>query len=879
MSCALLAFAFAADPSPSAIARAVRELGAPKYDDRERAMRFLWTAGEAAEPALREALKSGDAEIVSRARDLLDKIPFGITPDSPKQFVELIAAARTGGPANFAAVAPRLLDLGPRGVDVAEKIIQRIGTDERQRKALHGVIDRESWRVAPYLIARGDEGPVLALLERAARSGALDPDMKAVQHYCAWLAIHDRAAAELPAWRARAAEDPGAAVIAYQLARFSGDTAAACAMADRTGRDELREAALLDAGAWADLAVLPPPGVERRPVLLGLRMLYQQLAGQPGAEAAFEELKKLPLNDGSATSGPAVFRALMYAGRIDDALAILNSAPATESAFLKFELLCQRRQFTDAFAAFDRTVPSRGAARWARDAALIRIHQQLGEAAKVEEILDRLPRAPAHGNDVAPMQNLIEQLAALGRAEEARPLAASLLQLDGTPAIVLAKLFPKTPAAAGLWWRVVRVRHPAEGTRESIDRVAALLDRRLAAPAGREMLTAAIAFANDRSPAEAPLLLQALAEACQAAGLPDDARTLMADAARRLDAVSGWLRLGDLLAEQQRFAESAAAYDSAWNKDERRALPLWLAGWARQQAGDARGRDACDRAHRLMLGDEMARGAFVEELLKRIAFGPEMAVAIRRERKLIVALGDLSSVRARSAQGGLAADPPPGADRLQAAGDAQRYLIRLLRSNVSFRQPDSYLIVLHQLHDHRARGLLARGEVEAAVQAASAASALLPGDTSPAEYLVPDLVKLGRSAEADRVYREPAGVLDKLIADYPQSAAFRNSRAWLAARCRRDLPLAVEHARAAVAARPDAAAYHDTLAEALFQSGDQAGAKAAIQKAIELEPKDRKYRQHRARIEAGDLNMPVQGISRSSNGRFPNRRPAGCGST
>src|SRR5687768_8841301 len=98
-----------AAPSPDEIARAVRQPGDEDYHVRERASRWLWAAGPAAEPALREGLKSADAEVVARCRDLLDKIPYGITPDMPRRYAELIAAARRGGAAVWPSVAPELL--------------------------------------------------------------------------------------------------------------------------------------------------------------------------------------------------------------------------------------------------------------------------------------------------------------------------------------------------------------------------------------------------------------------------------------------------------------------------------------------------------------------------------------------------------------------------------------------------------------------------------------------------------------------------------------------------------------------------------------------------------------------------------------------------
>jgi tetratricopeptide (TPR) repeat protein len=123
--------------------------------------------------------------------------------------------------------------------------------------------------------------------------------------------------------------------------------------------------------------------------------------------------------------------------------------------------------------------------------------------------------------------------------------------------------------------------------------------------------------------------------------------------------------------------------------------------------------------------------------------------------------------------------------------------------------------------------------------------------------MVPELVKRNRAADADKVFHATTDVLDKLCTDYPQSAEFRNRRAWLAARCRRDLPAAKELAQKAVALQPTIAPYFETLAEVCFQSGDKAGALAAIDKAINLDPKNRNWPLQRARFEAGDPNSPL----------------------
>ena len=113
--------------------------------------------------------------MVARVRDLLDKIPYGITPESPRRFVELIATARTGGFEGWKEVVPQLLDLGPTGLDLAEKLADRLGSDNRDRASRRKILDGEVWRITPNLIARGEMSRVEELLERGARGARSIP--------------------------------------------------------------------------------------------------------------------------------------------------------------------------------------------------------------------------------------------------------------------------------------------------------------------------------------------------------------------------------------------------------------------------------------------------------------------------------------------------------------------------------------------------------------------------------------------------------------------------------------------------------------------------------------------------------------------------------
>src|SRR5436309_1494785 len=75
----------AAPPTEQEIRQAVEQLGDKRFAVREKASKFLWNAGPAAELALKKAAQSTDAETSRRAKAILDKFDYGIFPDTPKE--------------------------------------------------------------------------------------------------------------------------------------------------------------------------------------------------------------------------------------------------------------------------------------------------------------------------------------------------------------------------------------------------------------------------------------------------------------------------------------------------------------------------------------------------------------------------------------------------------------------------------------------------------------------------------------------------------------------------------------------------------------------------------------------------------------------------
>src|SRR5688572_571793 len=99
VSAALWQAAVAAPSSRYEIARAIENLGAGDFEKREAATELLWKAGKGAEEALRQAVKSADPEVRTRAEALLARLRLGIRPETPPEVAVLIDQFRFGGTA------------------------------------------------------------------------------------------------------------------------------------------------------------------------------------------------------------------------------------------------------------------------------------------------------------------------------------------------------------------------------------------------------------------------------------------------------------------------------------------------------------------------------------------------------------------------------------------------------------------------------------------------------------------------------------------------------------------------------------------------------------------------------------------------------------
>ncbi|MBP85759.1 MAG: hypothetical protein CMJ64_03425 [Planctomycetaceae bacterium] len=178
----------------------------------------------------------------------------------------------------------------------------------------------------------------------------------------------------------------------------------------------------------------------------------------------------------------------------------------------------------------------------------------------------------------------------------------------------------------------------------------------------------------------------------------------------------------------------------------------------------------------------------------------------------------------------LARDPSRTADQWQ------QYSFDALHIAFPFLGDRSYLNMPRLIHKFRAVAAIRAEDWTTARREFDLALNAMPNDTAIVEELVPLLDAGGQRELGDAVVKKVVEHYRAVVEKYPNSASFHNNLAWAAARCHRQLDLALEHAKKAVELEPATGSYLDTLAEVHFHLGDRDQAVKLSERAVELRP-------------------------------------------
>jgi len=873
MAWSVLLFARAGDadaaeapPSEQQIADAIRDLGHEQFTVREQASRFLIEAGRAAEPALNEALKSNDPEVVARARRILRRFMLGIYPDTPRDVVELIGKFYRGDADAKHAALDRLMAMGR--LETVMKLI-KAEPDATLRQALTKNLVKDLDSVGGGLFLAGNWSRAEDLLAL----GAVDE--RGMRNHAAYWLMRGQIDAAIERTRRAAAAGPGDLDRRHLvfLLRAKGDLEAALAVAEKTEDPELIEPLLFELGRWPELArrydkqVRQPDGSLAGGVVeLGFAAAYHRLAGNCDEfEAAVAAIGRL------AESKPNKLRdcaeALLINERYEEAVELYRK----HGGDIQFDILCRQRRYREAFREIGIEDPGAKLVPWQLDGPEsadnpfaqppkrfslgIRVAPVLVKLDRRDEargLLNELARAAEQSGDLS-MQPVCSAEVELGWVDEACRHAALELARRNSPSL-LRTLFPEHDDAAQVWWTFLRKRDPEQPAEQTLDRIRSLLGVPRAAQGGeapdnswREDVTAADQAGETLGGRTGREWLAALADTCLIHGDRRLARQYLERAAEAEPAADICLRLGDLLAEDGAGAEAASWYRRAWDADPKQPLGLYLAGRQLDESGqNEEGRRLMEVARLAPLGNERTRYQLAKGLGDR-----GLDEEATRQWEWILRTGAFRSWSVNEA-GKYLGNQASGKDNHRAAAYWERLLLSCLQTSTGIIDVSGYLQVIHVIHKARARGFLAEGRIAEAVRELEAARAALPGETKLAMDMVPKLDELGEKDHADALFDRVFAALREICEDFPQSPTWRNNAAWMAARCNRKLDEALAHAQRATALAPDKAAYLDTLAEVHFRRGEPEKAVELARRCIELEPEREFYREQLERFEKGE---------------------------
>ena len=301
-------------------------------------------AGKDALPALREAARSTDREIAHRAKKILDRVRWGLTPETPPEVEELVWQYRFGDWERKRKAIERLIQLS----DLAYPTLLAIVSAETEQDIRSYILRQLGTKLDDairHVIIRGDLPVARRLLEAQALSG----QETSIRNFVAFLDRHDELDDELARFRDRphnGADAVPARILTY-LQRANADLMAAKATAEKSGDARFVDAILYEAGDWKTLAQRrsQPQGRPATVEELGFQAAFHRLAGnrEPLAEI-MAKLQEKPAK-GESTAWYRV-EALLLNDRADLGIEVLKQTQQWRQAY---ELLVAQLRFREAF--------------------------------------------------------------------------------------------------------------------------------------------------------------------------------------------------------------------------------------------------------------------------------------------------------------------------------------------------------------------------------------------------------------------------------------------------------------------------------------------------------------------------------------------------
>lgn len=849
------------------VSEIVADLGNESYRVRQQATVELWTMGETALPALREAAAAtDDPERMIRARDLIRKIQLHITPGTDPAVVDLVERYERASAAEKASLFGKM-----KGRRAWRQMLRLYAAETRAevREKLRPALEGVAGRAAREQLVKGNANAALEFLELA----PVDAESLLA------LAVFHRSHGSLQAELAKTSGNDGARGAAWKLAllRAAGDIPASVAAAKAAG--EARLAALLAALAGDPLPWLASSGEEGDEVADAYSALAtRRWHGERLRPADLEPLaRRLAVRDPSER-GAAI-----------NALFLLGGPTFAEAAFAKHEPLDAFRHFDalervpDAVKALELDPMNPDYSSWVArrierllDGDIEDQHDVSRESEELITIANFLERRGMHDEAYEAFSAVMKRMADkdenafvdfLGELFGGRetttgaPLLAFRIgnewagdDKDRWNEIVATSFGDEDQS--GDWWQWLGEVDPKLTFARRFEAMMAIF--RIGPDPGklRESWLGKLWRAVEESPhdeqAELAARLSTMAIETGDAITSVRAWEIMPESAvneifwgqriTHLSARERWKDVaevvlshiraqagesGEVVNELHAHAYAAAALRLAGREEEAAAHDQW--------------------AEKLYLGNP----SFAIRIGNGYAFGRDYARAAIWWRRAAVESNVESSEFLLAIK--LFADATLEEGRWIEAASSSELLARVYASS-DYRWSNPLPFMKQRLQADMARALSRlKTQRAAAIAALAECHRTFLTDGSLADIFFPALRKEGLVREHDLWFEETWKHMEDVIARYPHSDNTRNTAAWFASRAVRRLDEAERHLLVALDVRPDQPAYLDTMAEIEFAKGNRQKALEWSTRAINLEPDDTQIRRQHERFRSEAL--------------------------
>jgi hypothetical protein len=845
----LPAFVIGAEPTTEQIAQAIRDLGDRSFQVREKAAKFLWQAGEAAELPLHRAAQSGDPEVARRATSILERFDRGELPNVPPDVVDLLKQYPDAATqAARISVLEQLTNKGLHGFRALRRLA-RSTRHAKDRPLIQALLQQQAPFQTARLIARGEIQEAQEWLE----FGLTDAESSNYEHYVAMLYLRQQIPAGIANWKAEPDSRIRSKALVY-LGMAARDFAKARSHLDGAGDPVLRDSVALAAGDWTKLSLVSN-ALEKKETTAEDRcvaIVAFDLAGDAGRlNALVAEIHK---NTSWSPANAQILAQTMFAiGRVHDTEKLLRSHDPVHP--LLAEIIADRHGDK---AALDWTATLKDISfglRQELELAAARWLFALGQTEAAGRLADSHANWKLEAESWSIAWRWAAMLQAAGQARRADEHACRIIEWlrlqsrdnDAQPFFEL--IFGADASIAEAWWHYLRVAETNNSAAENLVQVRKILT-------GAKMeslmdwtrdLTSAWRNSVAGRPHDRELRLRngplAAAEALRRAGHDADAEACYTEALRATPAPAA-IAWADYLTQKKRFAEAATALDNIWRSHPHEAILLFLRGQALILAGQKNeGENLIERSHWAPLAHLHRRWKFYEQLLNR-----GLHEHARREVEIALAIGSpLDSYYGRFVEVGAAEAERRG----QHAEAARLSNLALALESFVNRSSECRPTFARDVKRRRMMAQVAQGSKDGSLRNYRAIIEL-----TPRTDLVLGAIRAAQGDVRKSVIAASAPALERLdrrCRDFSESAWAANEYAWLAAQMQSNLDTALARATKSVEVEPKNAAYCDTLAEVHFRKGDRTAALKHNQQCLKLQPGNNYYLRQRERFERGEI--------------------------